>query len=169
MPGDVAENNIYEKYQTTSPIQWQPIASIWEKIMESPESYRRRVDFWLETHRSQVALLKPNPEKKEIFIAINPNMVSETALNALSNANLETFGPSGALSVLGSDNIWHNWDRPNSATPMLLEPLSFDNLWIVASNIISVYAAEFLVIVIILVALIVLITFLYLMLYRKRT
>ena len=169
MSSDVAENNFYQEYQTTSPIQWQPMASMWERFMESPESYKRRVDFWLETHRSQVALLKPNPEKKEIFIAIHPSMVSETALTALSKANLETFGPAGALSVLGSDNIWHNWDRPNSATPMLLEPLSFDNFWIVASNVISVYAAEFLVIVLILVTLIVLITFLYLMLYRKRT
>lgn len=169
MSKDFAENKVYDEEQPTTILQWKSMTSMWERFMESPERYKRRVDFWLENNRSQVALLKPNPHKNEIFVAINPDMVTETAFDALSKANLETFSPAGALSVLGPDNVWYNWVRPNTAAPRLLEPLSVDNLWLVASNVISIYATEFLVIVIILVAVIVLITFLYLMLYRKRT
>jgi len=155
--------------QSTSAFQWQSVISIWERFMERPTSYKSRVNSWLENNQSQVAVLKPNSDRNEIFIVINPDLVSQSAFDALSKANLETFGPAGALSVLGSDNVWHSWDRPSPSLPILLEPLNLDNFWLVGSNIISIYAAEFFVLVIILVAIIVLITFLYLILYRRRT
>jgi cellulose synthase (UDP-forming) len=146
--------------------------SFWTNTLKdysrTQNDFKKKIDIWLSNNQAQLLIFKPHSETNDIYIVINPYTSNDNMFDILAGLNSNPKGPSGALSVLGSDNKWTNFERPILSTPMLIEPLTIKNLWDVLGNYVSFYPVRFLALILLLGLILIVFTFLYIYIFRGR-
>ncbi|MCB1398194.1 MAG: cellulose biosynthesis cyclic di-GMP-binding regulatory protein BcsB [Rhodobacter sp.] len=103
------------------------------------------LEHWLEQHRGQAVLLQLDPARpNQLWLLRAPGSDISAIASAIVAARTNSEGPRGQVSVLDRDGHWQSWIAPDRE-PVLLEPVTLDNVRYVVGNFVSAMPMRYVV------------------------
>lgn len=103
------------------------------------------LEHWLEQQHGQAILLQLDPSRpNQLWLLRAPGSDISAIASAIVAARTNTEGPRGQVSVLDRDGRWQNWIAPDRQ-PILLEPITLDNVRHVVGNFVSAMPIRYVV------------------------
>ncbi|MBI1217583.1 MAG: cellulose synthase [Rhodobacteraceae bacterium] len=92
---------------------------------------------WLAARNGQAVLLDLDPaHRDDLWLVLAPGADPWTVAQAVQSGRLSSAGPRDQVAVLKADGTWDSWQSGN-IWPILVEPLTIQNLRLVLGNLIS--------------------------------